>query len=53
MKERIKKVRLDADLNQTEFSKIIGCASNTVSGWESGEERLQKFQLNQSAVNST
>ena len=45
MKERIKKVRLDADLNQTEFSKIIGCASNTVSGWESGDRTPTEISI--------
>ena len=36
MKDRIKKVRKDADLNQTEFGAILGVSRDAIATYESG-----------------
>lgn len=36
MKDRIKAVRLNAGLNQTEFGSILGVKQATIAGYESG-----------------
>lgn len=40
MKERVKAVRKQAGLSQTEFGKSLGVSLSAVSKWESGENVL-------------
>lgn len=56
MKDRIRLVRKDAGLNQTEFGKALGVSLSAVFKWESGENELsdavillmcQKFNINE------
>lgn len=36
LKDRLKKIRRDLDLTQTEFAEKIGTVQNTITGYESG-----------------
>lgn len=36
LKDRLKKIRRDLDLTQTEFAQKIGTVQNTITGYESG-----------------
>lgn len=36
MNARIKEIRIDHDLNQTDFGARVGAKQTTVAGWESG-----------------
>ena len=56
MKNRIRLVRKDAGLNQTDFGKALGVSLSAVFKWESGENELsdavillmcQKFNINE------
>ncbi len=38
MGKRIKELRLESELNQSQLAEIIGCVQNTVSRYESGEK---------------
>jgi transcriptional regulator with XRE-family HTH domain len=42
-KENLKKRRERLGLTQTELAKILGFASNTVSGYETGRLEIPKF----------
>lgn len=45
MKDRIKKVRLDAGLNQTEFGAAIGVAQTTIAGYENGNRTVPEVVI--------
>lgn len=45
MQDRIKDVRKNAGLNQTEFGQRIGVAQMTVSGWENGAREVSDLAI--------
>lgn len=45
MQERIKEVRKDLGLNQTEFGQRIGVAQTTVAGWELGTREIPDIAI--------
>lgn len=56
MKDRIRKIRKDIDLNQTEFGAAIGCSQTSVAKYETGRVipdkpivllLCEKFHVNQ------
>lgn len=57
MKERIRQVRKDAGLSQSEFGRVLGVSLSAVFKWESGENEMsdavilllcQKFHVSES-----
>lgn len=47
---RLKELRKNAGLTQTQFANEIGAAQNTVSQWESGARRLDDETIKQIAA---
>jgi len=43
--EQLKKARLEAGLDQKEVAQILGCTQSYVSKIESGQRRIDVFQL--------
>lgn len=43
--ERLKKSRIDAGLDQNEIAKLLGMSQSYVSKMESGQRKLDIFQL--------
>ena len=45
MKLRIRDLREDSDLTQTQLAKILGCSQQTYSRYESGEITIDIYSL--------
>lgn len=45
MKDRIKQIRINSNLNQTEFGERVGATFSTVSGWESGRRTPTEISI--------
>lgn len=43
MKERIKKIRKDSGLNQTDFGKVIGASQFMITSYETGRSIPEEF----------
>lgn len=45
LKDRIKKIRLENGMTQSEFAKELGVTQATVSGWERGLSEPEEFRM--------
>lgn len=45
MNKRIKKVRLDADMNMSKFADVLAVSQSTVSMWESGSRSISNHTI--------
>ena len=45
MKDRIKRLRKERNLNQENFGKALGVATSTIGSWESGARSIPKARV--------